>query len=301
MLTREAKPTSEAGTRDTMRGQDNQSLAQARPVASVSRRSVLPLMVMVALGLFVGARADEPRSDESAITVAVASNFVLPARSLAERFSAVTNTPVRLTTGSTGALVAQAANGAPFDVLLAADLARPQVLVARGLTRGVGVVPYARGRLVLWAPRSTQPLSSASISEWDRYAIANPLTAPYGAAAAAVLDALAPDATRLRGENVGQAYAMIASGNVAAGFVAASQVLGVPDEQIWRVPAELHPPIDQGAVVLAGSRAAASAEAFLKFVLSAEGQTIVASFGYIQPNDQPDDQPDRVSGEPETP
>lgn len=215
-----------------------------------------------------------------ALIVAVASNFLMPAQALAKHHAETTGQVVQLTSGSTGALVAQAANGAPFDVLLAADLDRPQLLIDRGHTSSREVAVYARGRLVFWQPASETPTTRESATRALRVAIANPRTAPYGAAAINVLNALGSAPETLRAENVGQAFAMVATGNVEAGFVAASQVLEQPNESIWRVPNDLHRPIEQGAVILARARSHVRAEAFIEFMLGDEGQTIIEAFGY---------------------
>jgi molybdate transport system substrate-binding protein len=120
---------------------------------------------------------------EDYVTVAVASNFGATARAIAARFERDTNYEIRITTASTGKLYAQIVNGAPFDLLLAADAERPHRLEAAG----VGVVgtrfTYARGMLILWSRTAGDCRSALRSEHGGRVAIANPETAPYGAAA----------------------------------------------------------------------------------------------------------------------
>jgi molybdate transport system substrate-binding protein len=122
--------------------------------------------------------------------------------------------------GSTGKHYAQIVNGAPYDLFLAADRERPAKLAAAGLSEGQPVT-YARGRLGFWMPgRASGPMPQ--LEGLKRIALANPALAPYGAAAMDVLHRLG-HAQSLKGklvygENVSQAYAMVASGAAEAGM-----------------------------------------------------------------------------------
>ena len=225
------------------------------------------------------AAAEPPR-------IAVASNFTEAARALAERFHEQTGEEVVLTFGSTGKLYAQVRHGAPFAALFAADVRRPRLLEEQGEAVAGSRFTYAVGQLVLWSARPGFVDGPDTLRKRDfrHLAIANPRLAPYGAAARAVLENQGLWQTlrgrMVRGENIGQAYQFVRSGNAALGFVAYSQVKR-PDKPIpgshWAVPPALYPPVEQQAVLLDDDPVA---RRFLAFVRSAAGREIIAGYGY---------------------
>ena len=231
----------------------------------------------------------EVRGEE--VLVAVATNFNSVAQQLEREFEASRNFELTLVSGSTGKLYAQIVNGAPFHVLLAADQRRPARLVAEGLAMADTLRTYAIGRLVLWShdPEGVAFDGRKTLREarFRRLAIANPDLAPYGVASIEVLKALEVDeliSDRLvMGENIGQTYALIATGNAELGFVAASQQAG-PDAirsgSGWLVPEELHEPIRQDVVLLRSGVESSGARAFLDYLASPPAKDLIRSFGY---------------------
>ena len=224
------------------------------------------------------------------VKVAVAANFKVTAQTLASEFPLKSLYPVVLIPGSTGKLFAQIRNGAPFDVLLAADADRPALLEEQGLAVGGSRFTYAIGRLALWKPRSTNnQLEASAIVQGDfRFlAIANPELAPYGQAARDLLEGLSLwtqlQNQLVRGENIGQAYQFVATGNAELGLVAWSQLKqsGEPDPgTYWLVPGDLHEPIAQQAILV---RPSAGGQAFLDYMQSARAKGIMISHGYLIP------------------
>lgn len=221
-------------------------------------------------------------------TVAVAGNFVLPARALSERFQAMTAHEIRLINGSTGGLFAQIAHGAPVDVFLAADRARPRALVERGLGVAGSRFTYAVGRLVLWGRdfriRDGDGAAALRAGGFRHLAIANPKLAPYGAAARTVLRRLGVLAALgdklVYGQNIAQTFQFVATGNASLGLVALSQMNQRPGARFWTVPATLHDPIRQDAVLLRRSRDNLAATEFLRFLRGDAARSILESFGY---------------------
>ena len=212
---------------------------------------------------------------------AVASNFAKPVERLVADSGDRTGHRVRLSLGSTGKLYSQIVHGGPFDLFLAADQARPARLLADGLAVAGSQSTYALGRLVL--VRADGGTAAPAILRQDgfrRLAIANPKLAPYGVAAEQAIDALGLTA-RLRGklvfaENIAQAAAMVATGNAEAGLIAASLVSG----PAWPVPAHLHAPIRQDAVLLMRGRNNPAAMGFIAYLQSAEGRATIRAFGF---------------------
>ena len=224
------------------------------------------------------------------IRVAVASNFAAAARSIVERFEAATDHEVTLAFGSTGKHYAQIENGAPFDAFLAADIRRPELLEVEGLALPGSRFTYAVGKLLLWSHEPGYVDSEGEVLErgvFRHLAIANPKLAPYGKAAQEVLQARGLweelGGRLVRGENIGQTFQFVSSGNAELGFVAYSQVKR-PRQPIegsyWEVPEALYAPIEQQAVLLRENQAA---RAFLSFVRGDEAVKIIRDFGYETP------------------
>ena len=246
----------------------------------------LPLLSLVALCSLLCIN----RVQAGEILVAVASNFAIPMQEIAEKFEQETGHALTLIPGSTGKHYAQIVNGAPFDIFFAADSERPALLELGGHAQPGSRFTYALGRLVLWSTDATLVDDAGLVldgSRFRRLAIANPRLAPYGKAAQQVLEARGlwqPLQPKLvRGENIAQAFQFVASGNAELGFVALSQVMhsgAIGRGSAWRIPVELHAPIEQQAVLLTDKPAAKN---FAGFVQGEGARAIMRGFGYGTP------------------
>ena len=223
--------------------------------------------------------------------VAVAANFTEVAERLEADFERDSAHTLTFVVGSTGKLYAQIAHGAPFDAFLSADRASPERLEKEGLAVAGSRFTYATGRLTLWSrePGRVGADGAATLrrGEFRLLAIANPELAPYGEAARQTLENLglwrSLQGKVVMGETVGQAHAMVASGNAELGFVALSYVLSPRNEtpgSRWDVPAELYEPIRQDAVLLKRAAGNPAARGFLAFLRSAEARTVIEGYGY---------------------
>jgi molybdate transport system substrate-binding protein len=223
------------------------------------------------------------------VTVAVAANFTAPMRRIAAEFENDTGHKALLSFGGTGKFYAQIRNGAPFEVLLAADDETPALLIAANAAVANSRLTYAIGKLVLWSAKPGVVDETGEVLKkgaFDHIALANPKLAPYGAAAVATMKALGVyDALQgkvVTAENIGQTYQHVASGNALLGFVALSQVL--KDDKIegsaWIVPAKYHGQIRQDAVILDKGRGKPAAEALLKYLKGDKARAVIKSFGY---------------------
>ncbi|MFN3737957.1 molybdate ABC transporter substrate-binding protein [Hydrogenophaga sp.] len=223
-------------------------------------------------------------------TVAVAANFAEPLRALAAVLEKTTGHRLEIVVGATGRLYAQIANGAPFDLFLAADQATVAKAESEGLTVPGSRFLYATGQLVLWSARPDLVDKQGQVLRqdgWRRLAVANPRTAPYGAAALQTLaqlgltQALAP--RLVQGESIAQTYNFAHTGNAELAFVALSQVLEggrLKSGSMWVVPAQYHEPIRQDAVLLKRGARNEAARALVKLMQSPAGQDLIRSFGY---------------------
>ncbi|MET0116887.1 MAG: molybdate ABC transporter substrate-binding protein [Sedimenticola sp.] len=221
--------------------------------------------------------------------IAVAANFTDVARKLAPLFEEQSGHEVTISYGSTGKLYAQIEHGAPYDLFLAADTTRPARAEKEGLAiPGSGFV-YAKGKLVLWSAdkgRFSEGTDYLKNGISRHLAIANPKTAPYGAAARQVMQKLGlwPSLQRklVKGDSIAQTFQFVATENAEAGFVAYSQVKGWLGEPgtLWNIPSEYYSPIEQGVVLLKRGKDNPAALAFLEFLKSDVARELIKKHGY---------------------
>jgi len=226
------------------------------------------------------------------VTIAVAANFLSPLKALEAEFKAATTHEVIIVAGSTGQLYAQIINSAPFDVLLAADQARPERLVREGFADADTRFTYAIGRLALWTRHPTLrdqlSLELLGRDEFRWLAIANPELAPYGQAARQTLETMglweALQSRLVQGQNIAQTFAMVDTGNAELGLVALSQALEhAASAAHVVVPATWHEPIRQDAILLQRARDNLAAIAFVQFMQSSAASRLLQRFGYERP------------------
>ena len=224
------------------------------------------------------------------VSVAVAANFSAPMQRIAQAFEQETGHKAVLAFGGTGSFHAQIRNGAPFQVLLAADDETPLKLETEGLGVPGSRFTYATGRLVLWSRQPGLVDDKGEVlrsGKFQRLAIANPKLAPYGAAAVETLTRLGILAELqpriVQGDNIGQTYQFVASENAQLGFVALSQVHAdgrISQGSGWLVPASLHQPIRQDAVLLKAGQGNPAASALLTFLRGDKARAVIRSYGY---------------------
>lgn len=243
-------------------------------------------ILMSALVLILGfgqASADE-------IHVAVASNFTDAIKDIARVFEEKTGHKVILVFGSTGKHYAQIKNGAPFEAFFAADVKRPALLEEEGVAQPGSRFTYAIGKVVLWSPDPTLIDADASVlgtGGFRHLALANPKLAPYGKAAEQVMKEKGVwsvlQGRMVRGENIGQTFQFVKSGNAELGFVALSQIRkpgAAIQGSFWQPPQSLYDPIEQQAVLLKDH---AAAREFMDFVKGGAAREIIESYGYGAP------------------
>jgi len=219
--------------------------------------------------------------------VAVAANFTEAAKEIAAAFKAKTGHEAVLSFGASGQFYTQITQGAPFQVLLSADDARPKKLVDDGLAVPGSNFTYAIGKLVLWSktPGLVKDEATLTAASFAKLSICNPVAAPYGAAAVEtlkslkVLDQLRPKL--VEGATITQAYQFVETGNAELGFVALSQLVGNDTGSRWLIPQELYTPIRQDAVLLKAGASNEAATGFIAFLRSPEARVIIQEYGYV--------------------
>jgi molybdate transport system substrate-binding protein len=251
-------------------------------------KKILPiLLVFILLLLYRQVSA-------ASLRVAVAANFSTTLLLIKQRFEKAFNHNVVIIRGSTGKLYAQIRHGAPFDVFLAADVERPLRLEQDHLIADHSRYTYAIGRLALWVPVrgavNKRRESKVDIirdklmsGEFNKLAIANPKTAPYGRAAIEVMRYLniykQCQPKLVYGENIAQAFQYVESGSAELGFVALSYVKDRSSE-VWLPPSQAYTQLEQQLVILKTSKNQALARSFVDFMQRKDIKSLIQAQGY---------------------
>ncbi|SEB89888.1 molybdate transport system substrate-binding protein [Pseudomonas saponiphila] len=224
------------------------------------------------------------------VQVAVAANFTAPIQAIAADFEKDTGHKLVAAYGATGQFYTQIKNGAPFEVFLSADDSAPQKLENEGDAVKGSRFTYAIGTLALWSAKQGYVDSKGQVLKDNQYqhlSIANPKAAPYGLAATQVLAKLGlSDQVKdklVEGQNITQAYQFVSTGNAELGFVALSQIYKdgkVSSGSAWIVPAQMHDPIKQDAVILNKGKDNPAAQALVDYLKGPKAAAIIQSYGY---------------------
>jgi molybdate transport system substrate-binding protein len=265
----------------------------------VTVRAVRKQAVCLRLLLFLTATLfTQEQVNAGELTVAAASDLNFAFKELVLAFEQQTGQHVKLTLGSSGNFYAQIQNGAPFDLYFSADIEYPKKLIEAELALPDSMYQYARGRIVVWVPKDsklnlTKGMDVLRDPSIKKIAIANPKHAPYGRAAVAAMKRFGVyDSVKdklVLGENISQAAQFVESGSCDIGIVALSLARS-PSMQVrgtyWEIPADSHPPLDQGAVVLKSSTRPETALQFLAFLKGVQGRSILKRYGFVVPESQ---------------
>lgn len=243
-------------------------------------------LFLLASGLFLCA-VGQAVAGQNEIRAAVATNFIRTMDEFADRYNKKTGTRVKRSSSATGMLYSQIINSAPFDVFLAADEKRPDLLYQQGLCEEPFV--YASGKVVLWSNRE----DLAETENWRqvivrddilRIAIANPGTAPYGEAAVKAIQRTGLEQELQKrlvyGQNVAQAFQYAQHGAADLAFVALSFALSEHGKKgkTWLLPEA--PPVLQKGCILKSSSQKEPVQDFIAFLQTDQAQNILSEYGY---------------------
>jgi molybdate transport system substrate-binding protein len=249
-----------------------------------------PIIAIFLVAVFLAKGDARAQAAEIRVAAAADLQFVMP--DIAGQFEKQAGTKVDVTYGSSGNFFSQLQNGAPFDLFFSADIDYPRKLESTGIAEPGTLYEYAVGRIAIWSPADAgvdvarlgwKALLDPSVK---KIAIANPEHAPYGRAAVAALqkagiyEQVKPKL--VYGENISQAAHFVQSGNAQAGIVAMSLAVspGMKDGKRWEIPADMHPPIEQAAIILKGAPNKEAARSFLEFVKSEAGRATLSKYGF---------------------
>lgn len=242
------------------------------------------------MALLLSFAAQPAMAEEMFVAAASDLSFVFP--ELAARFEKETGHRLKISFGSSGNLFSQIENGAPFDLFFSADVDYPRRLEAAGRVEPGTFYPYANGRIVLWVSNGSRLDLSRGLSVLldpavRKIAIANPRHAPYGRAALAALQREKihenVEQKLVFGENISQAAQFVESGNADVGILALSLAVAPAMRskgRYFEIPQNVHPPIEQAAVILKSSQRKQEAQQFLQFLKKPETISLLQEYGF---------------------
>jgi molybdate transport system substrate-binding protein len=260
----------------------------ARSAARTAVRTTILALVLLCLTT-TGAAAQT-------LAVAAAADLQSALPAIAAQFEKDTGHKVALTFGSSGNFFTQIQNGAPFDLLMSADIDYPRQLERAGLAERGSLYEYATGRIVLWTRNDSGidlrgGLSVLASDTVRRVAIANPEHAPYGrAAVAAIRHEQLYDRVKdkfVLGENISQAAQFVESGNAGVGVIALSLALAPSLKSAGHyvdIPVAFYPAIEQAAVLVSASKQKELARQFIAFLKRPDSVKVLQSFGFALPH-----------------
>jgi molybdate transport system substrate-binding protein len=235
--------------------------------------------IAVVVALSASVRAAE-------VKVAVAANFTDAVKEIGALFERASGHTAVFSFGPTGGLYNQITQAAPFEVFVSADQATPAKAIKEGHAVEGTSFTYATGKLVLFSKTDGLTLGEQTLKDgkFAKIAIANPKTAPYGAAAIEVMEKLgvyaALEAKIVQGNNIAQTYQFVDTGNAEVGFVAFAQIALKQGGSRWVVPASMYKTIAQDAVLLKTGANNEAAKGFLAFLKGPEARKVIEKYGY---------------------
>jgi molybdate transport system substrate-binding protein len=254
------------------------------------------VLLALMLGCAIAISGVPATASTQELAVAAASDLNFAFKELVAEYGKKMGAGVKLSLGSSGNFFSQIQNGAPFDLYFSADIGYPKKLEEAGLAVPGSLYRYAVGRIVVWVPANS-PLEVTRLGmealldpSIKKIAIANPKHAPYGRAAVAAMQHFkVHDRVKDKlvfGENISQTAQFVESGASDIGIIALSLALAPVMKEAgkyWEIPADAHPSLEQGAVILKSSKHQTEAKAFLEILKGERGRDVMRRYGFVLP------------------
>jgi len=243
------------------------------------------LLCTLALALPLAGQAQQ-------LTVSAAASLTDAFKEIGARFEATKpGATVRFNFAASGVLLQQIVQGAPVDVFVSADQdtmnrGAEQKLIAADTRRD-----FAANSLVLITPAQGAPAIAAlpdlNKPEVKRIAVGKVASVPVGRYTQQALEGVQLWAgLQLKlvfADNVRQVLDYVSRGEVEAGFVYRTDAELLKDKVRIALTVGGHAPVTYPAAVVADSKQAALAKAFVSFLGSGEAQAILARYGFEKP------------------
>ena len=247
----------------------------------------------------LGCNASATSNKSSSLTVAAAANVQFAMKEIEHAFETAFNKNISIIIGSSGKLTAQIKQGAPYDLLISANMKYPNSLYQEGYAMTTPKT-YALGGLVLWTMKRELPLdeqlSILANPTVRKIAIANPKNAPYGEQALNAFEyynlskAITPKL--VYAESIAQTNQYIITKNCEIGITAKSVVKAPKMKDVGQwidIPTVAYKPITQGVVITkyGATNNQEVAKQFYDFLFSPKTARIFKKYGYTIPIDLP--------------
>ncbi len=261
--------------------------------------------IVIALAIIAACSAPQPAPSGSApatLTVFAAASLAQAFAELGERFE-VQHPGVEVVFNFAGSqqLAQQLAQGAPGDVFASADAAQMSITIERGRVRPGAPRDFARNRLVVVYPKDN-PAGLVDLRDLARPGLRGRLVlaaaaVPAGAYTLHFLDKASADprfGAQFKDavlsnagsyeENVRAALSKVVLGEAFAGIVYESDVAGEAANEVGHIeiPDALNVLATYPIAPIADSARPDLAQAFVDFVLSPEGQDVLAKHGFLR-------------------
>lgn len=230
-----------------------------------------------------GAHADE-------LVVSAAASLTNAFRQMATAFEKThPGTKVVLNFGASDVLLRQIVNGAPADVFASADeKAMDKAVEAKAVVADTRR-DFATNSLVMIVPADSKlPVRSMretlALSQVRHVALGNPASVPAGRYAQAALEREGAwdivSAKAVLAGNVRESLDYVARGEAEAGFVFGTDAAMMPQTVKVAATVPTQTPVTYPIALVQGTQHAGDAQAFTHFVLSKDGQAILARYGF---------------------
>jgi molybdate transport system substrate-binding protein len=254
----------------------------------ISRRSVLSGLIFAVVSTLTCANPVP--------TLAAASDLKFAIEEIAAQFEKATGNKMRLVFGSSGNFYAQILQGAPFQMFMSADEDFVFKLADANRTIDRGQL-YALGRIGIFVPYGSNVKADGTLNDLaaalrhgrlQKFAIANPTHAPYGARAKEALQSAglwpAIESKLVLGENISQTAQFATSGSTQGGIIALSLAKSPPVAKLGEfalIPESMHKPLRQRMVLM--KDAPPALRAFYDYLATPAAQAIMARYGFAMP------------------
>ena len=262
-------------------------------MSTLSRRIALWFTAALVSGAVLA-----PASAQTVPTVAAASDLKFALEEVVARFERETGNKLKLVFGSSGNFYSQILQDAPFHLFMSADEGFVYKLADAGKTVDRGQA-YALGRIGIMVPKGSSLKADSELVDLaaalkdgrlQKFAIANPEHAPYGARAKEALQHAglweAIQGKLVLGENISQTAQFATSGSTQGGVIALSlakapSVAALGDFAL--IPQVWHQPLKQRMVLI--KNAPPEARAFYAYLATPAAQEIMVRYGFALPKE----------------
>jgi molybdate transport system substrate-binding protein len=229
--------------------------------------------------------------DAQELTVSAASSLKGAFTEIGAAFDQANNAKTTFNFDASGTLQKQIEAGAPVDVFASAAPKQINNLLEKSLVDEASIKNFASNEIVLVVPADST-LAVTSFEDLTKPAVekvtyGDPAAAPHGVAAEEILNKLGlfeqVKPKVIYAANVSQALEYVAKGEVDVGIIFATEAKAGGDKVkiVATSDPTWHSQIIYPIAIVSASEAKTLGQAFVDFVISSEGQSILQNYGFL--------------------